>query len=99
MAKLLTRGPNSRIPNHRKAGYSAIYVIYAKTGGKNIWYYNNNNKITPFCLHFSNAACSYCITTAATDKSRDRQQPMLLHCCPVGTWCLNKMCKVFGGLD
>ena len=31
---------------------------------------------------------------------RDRQQPMLLHCCLQSeTWCLKKMCKVFGGPD
>jgi len=31
---------------------------------------------------------------------RDRQQLMLLHCCPQSeTWHLKKMCKVFGGSD
>jgi len=27
---ILTEGPNSQLPGHRRAGYSAIYVIYAK---------------------------------------------------------------------
>ena len=27
---VLTREPNSRLPGHRRAGYSAIYVIYAR---------------------------------------------------------------------
>jgi len=30
VAKRLTLGPNSRLPGHWRAGYSAIYVIYAK---------------------------------------------------------------------
>jgi len=40
----------------------------------------------------------YFISAAATDKStRDRQQPMVLHCCPQSEiWCLKKICKVFG---
>jgi len=31
---------------------------------------------------------------------RDKQQPMLLHCCPQSeTWCLIKMWKLFGRPD
>jgi len=33
---VLTRGPNSRLPGHWRAGYSAIYVIYAKIGCENV---------------------------------------------------------------
>jgi len=79
---ILTEGPNSQLPGHRRAGYSAIYVIYAKWVIKMYC----STIITTKLHHFFSPFYS----VAATDKStRDRQQPMLLHCCLQSeTWCL-----------
>ena len=78
--------------------YSAIYVICSKQIVK-----MHCSAITTIKSHHLFTLLLRCLelSAVAVDKSsRDRQQPMQLHCCAqLETWCLKKICKVFGGTD
>jgi len=103
----LTRGLNSQLPDHWRAGYSAIYVIYVKTGCYNVLYYNNNNEVTLFCLHFLvllaatvSVACSYC--KCCCDRQVNKRQASanaIALLSTVGNMVLEKTCTVFGEPD
>jgi len=78
---ILTREPNSRLSGHWRAGYRAVYVVYAKIGS--ILQYNNNNKITPFFYTFIALFATKCCCGRQVNK---RQAAEKCCCTAVHSW-------------